>query len=78
MVFDSEKDKTLDKTVFDADRGGEQIEVKLSSYDGKDPKIQISRFEVDEDERKFRKLGRLTVNEARQVRDALTKLTTAE
>jgi len=79
LAFDPTKDKTIKSRVFDASAAGEQIEVKLSSYDGGPEKIQISRYQVvDGAENKFRKLGRLTLDEARCVRDAITALAEEE
>lgn len=73
MKFDPTKDKRFDCRVVDADREGQQLEVKRVSYDGGPEKIQISRCETA-DVPKFLKLGRLTLAEAERVRDAITEV----
>ena len=79
MAFDPTKDKLIKSQEFAASKDGQFIEVKLVSYDGGDEKIQITRFDAPEgEERKFLKLGRLTLDEARSVRDAITELTADE
>jgi len=79
LAFDPTKDKTIKSKVFDAATDGQQIEVKLVSYDSGPEKIQISRFNVVEgSDNKFLKLGRLTLDEARCVRDAITALAEEE
>jgi hypothetical protein len=73
-MFDPTKDKTIKETLVEADKEGNMIELKLVSYDGGSEKVQISRFEVAEGgERKYRKLGRMSVGESRRGRDAITK-----
>jgi len=75
MVFDPDKDKTLDERVFDADKDDQRIEVKLVTYDGGPTKVQLSRFSLStEGERKYLKLGRVSLEEATKVRDALSEL----
>ena len=75
MVFDPEKDETIREVVVDADRDDQKIEVKLVSYDEGPEKIQISRYYAPGDaERKYQKLGRMSVAEAERVRDAITEL----
>jgi len=74
LTFDPTKDKTTKETLVEADKEGNMIELKLVSYDGGPEKVQISRFEAAEGgERKYRKLGRMSVEESRRVRDAITK-----
>ena len=77
MVFDPEKDKTIDERVVAASRDGQFIEVKKVSYDGGDEKIQLTRFSVksDGETRSYLKLGRLSLDEAVLVKDAIEELT---
>ena len=73
--FDPEKDDVKKLEVIEADRDDTFIEVKLVSHDGGPDKIQLSRYYEPEDtERKFQRLGRISLDEAAKVRDALTKL----
>jgi len=72
--FDPTKDEVVREVVVPAEDEDERIEVKLVRYNEGPEKIQISRFKQSGDERKYLKLKRLFVEEARQVRDAITEL----
>jgi len=75
LVFIPAKDKTIRARVVEADRDDQKIEVKLVSYDEGPEKIQISRYYASGDaERKYQKLGRMSIAEAERVRNAITRL----
>ena len=74
MAFDESKDKTLKATVLEPNEYGERLEVKLASYNGKDPQVQVSRFTESGDMRSFRKLGRMTIDEAKNVAAAIASI----
>ncbi len=65
-MFDERKDKTM------ACLSCAGIEVKASSYNGGETKIQITRFEQKTGTRIYGKLGRVTVAEAVAIQDMLT------
>lgn len=74
MAFDESKDKTLAAETFPDSKGG-TIEVKVSSYNEGEAKMQLSRFEENDDgDRVFRKLGRLTKPEAQMIGKLIDKL----
>ncbi len=73
MAFDASLNKVLDSEVIEGDTTS--IEVSLNSYNEGAPKIQLSRFSTDEEgERRYRKLGRLSYQEAEEVFDALGRI----
>ena len=72
MAFNSDKDVELEsKEVLN--NGSTVISVGIYQYDEKVPKVQIEREILKSDgERKFAKLGRLTLEEVEAVKDGLT------
>ena len=75
MAYDSDKDKVL--AIRTEEFGETNLDVKVVSYDGGPPKIQISRFRYAKDEPhdpKYLRVGRLTFDEARWVRTAIAEL----
>jgi len=67
-------DKKLDKTIYEDETrfDNQKIKVKISSYDGDEPKMQINR-EIYDDFRnyyKWSKLGRTNIQES----EALIKM----
>ena len=70
MAFDPKLDQTLDSEIIEGE--GTSVEVSLRRYGDGDPKVQLSRFSTEEDgQRRYRKLGRLTLEEAESVWDTL-------
>ena len=75
MAYDSDKDETIDSVELECENDKNIITVSLKSYDGGDPKIALEKkYENKDGEWKSAKLGRLTIDEARKVNDALTLL----
>ena len=75
MAFDASKDEKLDSRVVEGDNDT-FIELSLVRYDGGDVKVQLSRYTEDDEtkERKYRRLGRLTIREARAIPGAIGSL----
>lgn len=72
--FDETKDETLAIESFEAERGT-TIELKVSKYDGGEPKMQLTRFaDTEENGRRYMKLGRLTAGEARMLYKKICEL----
>ena len=72
MAFNSDKDVELESKEVLND-GSTIITVGIYQYDGRIPKVQIKREILKSDgERKFAKLGRLTLEEVEAVREGLT------
>lgn len=74
MPFDPNKDKTINSKLIETEKNDQFIEVKVASYDGGPEKIRVGRFIQKDDGRDHRKLGGMTFDEAKQVRDAITEL----
>lgn len=74
MPFDQSKDKTVATEIIETEKNDQFIEVKVASYDGGPEKVRVGRFIQKDDGRDYRKLGGMTFDEAKQVRDAITKL----
>jgi hypothetical protein len=74
VVFDPSKDVTIDARTLPASKDGQFIEVKKASYNDGDEKIQLTRFDLTGEPRKFLKLGRLSLDEAARVKDAIEEL----
>ena len=75
MSFDSSKDKIL--AVRIEQFGNTNLEMKLVSYKGGDPKIQISRFAYPREgsvERSYRRTGRMTIEESRWAASTISEL----
>lgn len=70
MPYDESKNEVIISVGFDADNDT-FIEISVVSYNGGEPKIQLSRYTMDGEERKYRKLGRLTFSEATKLCAAL-------
>jgi len=71
MAFDRTKDVELESKEVLND-GVNIITIGIYQYNGGVPKVQIKR-EIDKNgERKFAKLGRLTLEEVEAVREGLT------
>ena len=76
MAFDPKLDETLNSEIIE---GGEtSVEVSLHRYGDGDPKIQLSRFAHENGERRYRKLSRLTLEEAEGVRGAIGRILTTQ
>ena len=69
MAYDAGKDKVL------AVRTSGTVEVKLCQYNGGEIKVQVTRFEQKGDTRVYGKLGRMTLDEAREVAEAIDNIT---
>ena len=62
-MYDPEKDKILKSTQIPV-KDGMWIEFSVASYDGGEPKVQLTRqIETTKGDRRHIKLGRLTFNE---------------
>jgi hypothetical protein len=70
--YDDSKDEILGEMSLDSDRENVYIQVKLVSSRGGAPKIQMVRF--DEDNDKFLKLGRVSIEEWKRIRGAVDTL----
>lgn len=68
-MFDATKDKVL------AVRTSGTVEVKICQYNGGEVKVQVTRFEQKGDTKIYGKLGRMTIDEARDVADMITQVT---
>lgn len=73
MPYEPQKDKKLKSVVVCQDSGA-PIEVSLNSYDGGPEKIQLRRFVVKGDQEKTLKLGRLRMEEAKEIIPALQQM----
>ncbi len=72
MAFNRDKDIELDSKEVLND-GSTVITIGIYQYDGGTPKVQIKREIIKSDgERKFAKLGRLTLEEVEAVKEGLT------
>ena len=72
MAFNRDKDVELESKEVLND-GVNVITIGIYQYDGGIPKVQIKREITKSDgERKFAKLGRLTLEEVEAVREGLT------
>ncbi|KKN73525.1 hypothetical protein LCGC14_0399670 [marine sediment metagenome] len=74
MVFDATQDEVL--CIRTEEIGDVHMEVKLVSRNQGEPKIQISRFVIEEPSRavKYRRLGRMTLDEAKWVKGVVGEL----
>ncbi len=65
MAYDEKKDEVLYIRVEEFSEAN-HLEVKLVRYDKGEPRIQIARFSLKSHEEgaKYRRLGRMTLNEA--------------
>ncbi len=70
MAFDKSLDVTILVETIQGDRAP-NIEFKVASYKGGEPKLQLTRIRSDG---AHQKLGRLTQDEIKRVRDKLTEL----
>ena len=68
-----ENDKVTDEALFEGERDTTVILQIVRRADGP-PKMQISRFTLDNGERAWKKLGRLSIAEAFLVRNRLAAL----
>ena len=72
--FDESKDEILMGPVV-AETDSAQFELKIVSYNGGEPKLQISRFSETEDGgRRYQKLGRTTRDEWDEIAEAAMEL----
>lgn len=72
MAFNRDKDVELDSKEVLNDENN-VLTIGIYQYDGGTPKVQIKREITKSDgERKFAKLGRLTLDEVEAVKDGLT------
>jgi len=72
MAFNRDKDVELESKEVLND-GSTIITVGIYQYDGRVPKVQIKReIQKSDGERKFAKLGRLTLEEVEAVQEGLT------
>lgn len=74
MSYEKEKDKLLSCVTLDTVKGG-KIYVSKYQYGDSIPKIQITRSYIDKDDNdKYTKLGRMTINEAGNVSIAIQEI----
>ena len=76
MAYDKSKNEVLDERVVEG--SSTCYAVTLNSYNGGDPKVQISQFEWEEEDRKYLKLKRMPVEDARDVARAILDLTSSK
>lgn len=74
VSFDESKDKVLAGPVV-AESDDARFELKIVSYDGGAPKLQVSRFsEREPGERRYQKMGRTTRDEWDAIAEAALEL----
>jgi hypothetical protein len=75
-MYDAKKDVTLERETVIGE-GEESIEVSVCSYNDGAEKIQLTRCKTDKNgEKKYSKLGRMTISEAAAVADKIMELAT--
>ena len=70
MGYDASKDEKIKGVVICEDSAA-PIEVSLNSYDGGQKKIQLQRYIINGDQKKYTKLKRLSIEEAERIIEAL-------
>ena len=76
-MYDATKDKTLEKVDIVEEGGESGIELSVCSYNEGEEKIQLTRWKTDKSgERKYAKLGRMTIVEAAAVADKIMEMAT--
>ena len=76
MGFDSDKDKFL-KLFEKEDETGGALLCSIFSYDGGEPKLQITRRYLKRDQTNgYGKMGRLTIEEVEWIKDNIDSILT--
>jgi len=72
-VFDKSKDVCLFKKTIEVSENS-FIDISIMSYNNGDPKIQLSRKNINDGDEKFLKLGRLSLKEIYLLKDELDEI----